>query len=90
MLIVTKTADGWFECMREGDVGACICGRGASPLEAIGSWCIYSQTVEARCDPPSLLDEFQVHSRVLPALSPAPDRRDIPEKPIKILARRRK
>lgn len=90
MLIVTKMADGWFECVVEGAPGSPTCGRGASPLEAIGSWCIYSQTVEARCDPPELLKEFQVHSHVLPRLSPAPTREGKPEKPIKQLARRRK
>lgn len=90
MLVVTKTEDGWFECKREGDIGSYICGRGASPLEAIGSWCIYSRTVEARCDPPSLLNEFQVHSHVKPRLSPAPTREDKSEKPIKILATRRR
>ena len=59
-LIVTQDAQGRFECVRENDCGACIAGHGASVLEAVGSWAIYSQTVAIRCDPPSVLREFSI------------------------------
>lgn len=60
MLIVTQSGDGKFSCIKEGDVGMCIEGRGASVLEAVGSWAIYSQTVSIKCVPPSVLREFSV------------------------------
>lgn len=51
-----------FTCRRKGDTGMCIEGRGLSVAEAVGLWAIYSQTVGTVCDPPSLLDQFQLWS----------------------------
>ena len=59
-LIVTQDDRGRFECVREGECGACIAGHGSSVLEAVGSWAIYSQTVVIRCNPPSVLREFGI------------------------------
>lgn len=65
-----------YVCHKEGACGMYIEGRGASPLEAIGCWCIYSQKVEARCDPPKLLRGFYVDvGKSVIVLKPA-DRRD--------------
>ncbi len=58
-LIVTRNGD-VFVCEKEGDTGWPISGRGASVLEAVGSWCIYSGLVEVRCDPPEVLQSFTV------------------------------
>lgn len=55
-LIVTRGECGKFQCLEEGAVGCCIVGYGTSVNEAVGNWCIYSQTIEMRCDPPELLD----------------------------------
>lgn len=60
MLIVTQKNDGSFECYRDGDVGSHAVGRGASVLEAVGSWCIYSAVVTVTCQPPAILREFGV------------------------------
>ena len=57
LLIVTKR-DKRFECIKEGACGMAIGGDGLSVLEAIGSWCLYSGIIQAKCDPPELLDKF--------------------------------
>lgn len=62
-LIVTQNEDGRFECVQKGATGAATCGRGASVLEAVGSWCIYSQTVRVVCDPMELLLKFAVSNK---------------------------
>ena len=74
MLIVTKAKNGRFECVKEGETGACIQGRGVSVLEAVGSWAVYSQTVQIRCDPPKLLDKFSVSPNTVIEFLQAPSR----------------
>ncbi len=59
MLIVTKSGEE-FVCNEQNAVGAYLEGRGASVLEAVGSWAVYSSTVKICCDPPELLQEFSV------------------------------
>lgn len=59
-LVVTQDNRGRFECVRDGDCGACVAGHGASVLEAVGSWAIYAQAVAIRCDPPAVLKEFSI------------------------------
>lgn len=60
MLIVTQGADGSFSCVEKDATGMCIEGRGASVLEAVGSWAIYSSTVQVKCSPPAVLQEFAI------------------------------
>ena len=59
-LIVQQDHDGRFKCFRDGDTGMCIEGTGSSVLEAVGSWAIYSKTVEIICVPPAVLNEFTI------------------------------
>lgn len=51
---------GQFECIERGACGSPIVGRGASVVEAVGDWAIYSSTVEIVCDPPELLQKFKM------------------------------
>lgn len=61
-LVVMQDANGEICCHREGDTGMFIVGRGATFLEAVGSWTLYSQVVEARAELPELLDQrFAIH-----------------------------
>lgn len=59
-LVITQENNGRFLCIEEDAIGACIQGRGSSVLEAVGSWVIYSQVVNIRCDPPAVLNEFSI------------------------------
>ncbi len=70
-LIVTKEGS-TFECMRRGDCGMFIVGKGKSVTEAVGDWCIFSGKVEVLCQPPELLEQFSVQEAA--GLSPAPRR----------------
>jgi len=60
MLIVNQEPDGRFVCHRDTDVGMRVEGRGASVLEAVGSWLIYSGDHHVKCEPPAVLREFSI------------------------------
>jgi len=60
MLVVLKDKHGRFECFDAGATGMYVVGRGASVLEAVGSWAIHTLTVEIKCDPPSVLDSYTI------------------------------
>ena len=59
-LIITQHANGTFSCVQEGASRMCIEVRGASVLEAVGSWAIYSATVHVKCSPPAVLQQFAI------------------------------
>ncbi len=59
-LFVTQDSRGRFECVRDGESGSCVAGRGASVLEAVGAWAIYSQKVSILCKPPAVLRDYAV------------------------------
>lgn len=66
-----------IECVRKGDRGACICGRGATVLEAIGDW--YIQTGQAVVDtsPQIIQQHWRISPKVrIPKVKVGPDRRD--------------
>lgn len=63
MLIVSQNPDGTFSCVKEGAPGMCIEGHGASVLEAVGSWAIYSSTVQVKCSPPAVLQQFAIANK---------------------------
>ncbi len=54
--LIVEEENGGIICYRDGDTGMHVEGRGSSVLEAIGSWCLYSGLIKARCDPPQLLE----------------------------------
>ena len=69
-LIVTQNRfGGEFECIEKGATGSPIVGRGASVVEAVGHWAIYSSTVHIVCDPPELLEKFTIGFNAAPERS---------------------
>ncbi len=61
MLIIRKVADGHFSCIREEDESKVhLIGHGRTIMGAVGAWALISQTLEIRCDPPSLFTAFTV------------------------------
>lgn len=59
-LVITQSPDGKFTCTKKDAPEVCICGRGASVVEAVGDWAIRSYIVSIRCYPPSVLREYRV------------------------------
>lgn len=63
-LIITADGDA-LQANRKGAVGAAICGRGATVLEAVGDYAINSRTLKVRTEPAELVDtKFKVSATV--------------------------
>lgn len=74
-LVVTQDEAGRFACVEEGRPGSPTQGSGASVLEAVGSWAIYSEAVSIICSPPAVLREFSVGTKYVDLdFAPPPSR----------------
>ena len=75
-LSVTQRKDGVFECQLIWDDLFQVCGRGASVLEAVGSYVIHSATISIECDPPAILREYFINNEYGDLEFKPPDERD--------------
>ena len=57
---VTQLDDGSFQAMLEGSTGSPLVGRGASVLEAVGSYAIHHSLVMIQCKPFAVLNEYTI------------------------------
>ena len=55
---VTQDKFGQFSCRQKDCTD--IEGKGASVLEAVGDWAVYSRMVKVYCEPPAVLKEYQI------------------------------
>jgi hypothetical protein len=79
VIIVTVAENGVLEAITQGSVGAAVCGRGATVLEAVGDYAIQSGLLKIRCEPAALVDtKYQVSRKVNRAklVTEGCDRRD--------------
>jgi len=74
-LRITQNKAGRFDCIQEGSCGSYVVGRGASVLEAVGSWAIYSRTVKITCEPPVVMQGFTIATGYIDLEFEPPDKR---------------